>query len=224
MNITPKRSSSTFCGGGVTAVEALGLGRKVVGVDVNPRRVRHGKWRCALDLRHSCGLRCGAQHGTGHPRFYTTSCPSCRADAVIEWTAFSGERLSRISYRCPGGHAGEKPPSAADRKLADRCRRLAERMVRSGKPWYPHQAIPPGDKTTSIIRKGYTHFRQLFTPRNLYALAALHEAIGRVSDRNLREFFYRVQRSPEVGQPIAFARPRRRGVGHACLLGLPRAA
>ena len=56
--------------------------------------------------------------------------------------------------------------------------------------WYPKNKIPSGDKTTSIIRRGYHYFFELFTERNLLALAYLYKEISKVKDIREKQFLY----------------------------------
>ena len=63
--------------------------------------------------------------------------------------------------------------------LADEMERNFMEKVVEQRLWFPEIQIPLGDKTSSLIRKGVTHFHQLFTRRNLLALATLFKEIER---------------------------------------------
>lgn len=81
-----------FCGGGVTVVEGLRLGRKVIGVDINPlatfvtrmeaMEVDLGELRAAFEL---VAERCRTQIET----MYLATCPHCRARVPADWFEWS---------------------------------------------------------------------------------------------------------------------------------------
>jgi len=183
-----------FCGGGVTVVESLALGRKAIGVDVNPLATYVTRMEI-LPLETKAFLN--AFHKIVKKLLpiltplYTTVCPRCRTTAEIVWCEWSGANiLTKINYRCTFGHKGIKKPQQDDLKLVQNIAKRFQEESKQNKLKYPHHEIPKGDKTNSIINKGYQYFWQLFSERNLLALSYLYKEIMKVKDENIRDFLY----------------------------------
>jgi putative DNA methylase len=177
-----------FCGGGVTVVEALKLGRKVIGVDVNPlatyvtgmevrpvdvemlkRSFNRVKWNVRQRIMS----------------MYRTTCSKCNAEAFADWLESDEptKQILRLKYECPScGYSGERTPSEEDNELAQRIARDFESSIDREHLSFPRTAIPPGDKTSSLLSQGVNYFHELFTRRNLLALALLRKEIDSVEN------------------------------------------
>jgi hypothetical protein len=182
-----------FCGGGVTVVEALSLGRKVVGVDVNPLAAYVTEMEARpLDVgRFWMGYEwVQSQVESQMCKLYQTSCPNCgEKNAVFDWLEWEGEKPHRMRYECPKCEAGEKEAEAVDVFRSQRASESFENAVSEKKLWYPNATVPYGDKTEGIIKKGYTYFWQLYTKRNLLALSMLWKEICSFSgEANVKDF------------------------------------
>jgi 16S rRNA G966 N2-methylase RsmD len=187
-----------FCGGGVTVVEGLRLRRRVIGVDINPLATYVTEMEIRpldLSLFREAWHAIKSEVREIMDFLYSTECPECKVptlfspfDAEIQWCEWEGGEIRRIKYRCPFGHSGEKAPSQKDVEKVKEVEGEFDQYIREWDLWYPKQPIPPGDKTNSIIAKGYRFFYQLFTKRNLLALSILHKHIGLVKDRTLQDF------------------------------------
>lgn len=181
-----------FSGGGVAIVESLSLRRKAIGVDLNPlatyvtemevRSLDVGNfWQAFEETRKNVEPEFSA--------LYRTSCPKCQSnDAIIDWLEWDKEEPTRMKYICPKCGRGKKEPREADVALARTVDEEFEKIISERNLWYPKAAIPEGDKTQTIINKGYAHFWQLFTKRNLLALSILYKQISAVSDPDARDF------------------------------------
>jgi len=182
-----------FCGGGVTVIEALSLGRKVIGVDVNPLATYVTKME-ALPLNVAEFLDAfktlERKLSNKMHSLYETTCPKCKAKAEIAWTEWKDSIPLRIQYICPNEHSGIKASDALDVKLYKRIKTGFNSEVKCNKLWYPPHHIPVGDKTSSILKKGYQYFWQLFTERNLLALAYIYKEISLIRDKSIRDFLY----------------------------------
>jgi SAM-dependent methyltransferase len=183
-----------FCGGGVTVVESLKLGRKAVGVDANPLATYVTEMECKplnlhffqqalLDLSQKIELEIS--------RLYGTKCAKCGSGAVadwIEWDEATG-RMLWLKYNCQKcGTSGKRIPKRDDFKLAEQINENFAQNVRQRKLWYPKARIPSGDKTNSLLRKNINFFHELFTKRNLLGLSILLAEITRVEDRECKDF------------------------------------
>ena len=180
-----------FCGGGVTVVEALKLGRKVIGIDVNPLATYVTSMEVRpidLDALEQAFGQVRRRVSQRILSMYRTTCSNCRAEAYADWTEWdeSARKMLRIKYQCPAcSYSGEKAPSEQDLKLTRQIDRDFESIVEQDHLSFPKTAIPVGDKTSSLLSQNVNHFYELFTKRNLLALSILSKEIdfiGRESE------------------------------------------
>ena len=182
-----------FCGGGVTVVESLALQRKSIGVDVNPLAAYVTRMQVLpinIDLLLGEYERLKTVLKPKMNELYSTTCATCKYEAQVDWTEWKDEGPVRIQYLC--SHCGRRVKAALETDLshATEIADSFQEEIRARKLWYPENPIPSGDKTNSIIQKGYRYFWELFTKRNLLALALLHKEIANVTDCQAREFLY----------------------------------
>jgi DNA modification methylase len=90
-----------FCGGGVTVVEGVRLGRKVIGVDFNP--LATFVTRMELEICEDAELdnaleRLGSAVASDIEELYRTRCPSCKGSALANWVEHS------LIHVCGGCH------------------------------------------------------------------------------------------------------------------------
>ncbi|MDQ1327536.1 MAG: hypothetical protein QG641_819, partial [Candidatus Poribacteria bacterium] len=189
-----------FCGGGVTVVEGLLLSRKVIGVDINtlatfvtemeilPLDIDEFKKECKL-------LEQRVQNIMSY--LYRTDCPEClnspsfhslASKTFLDWVEWENGQIIKCRYKCSEGHSGEKKPDNNDITLAQEIENHFEEIVIEENLWFPKQTIPDGDKTGSILGKGYSYFWQLFTKRNLIALATINREINKIENEIIRKF------------------------------------
>jgi len=125
-----------FCGGGVTVVEGLRLGRKVIGVDINP--LATFVTRCEVlpcDLEH---LEEEFEHVETEVKdkinsLYLTKCPKCKKEVPADWFEWSNV------YECPDCHK---------ENIISECKKLRAgtyQCKRCKTPLHPMEAIrkPP---------------------------------------------------------------------------------
>lgn len=189
-----------FCGGGVTIVEGLLLKRKVIGVDINPLATFVTEMEIEpLDIdkfrREYSSLIERVQDKMDY--LYSTHCPRClnsttlfgsKVKSYFDWIEWENGTMLRCKYRCEQGHSGEKNPDKIDFALAQEIERDFEKIIKDQKLWYPQQSIPNGDKTDSLLQKGYDYFWQLFTKRNLITLSILRKEILKIQDSQIQKF------------------------------------
>jgi SAM-dependent methyltransferase len=172
-----------FCGGGVTVVEALKLGRKVIGVDVNPLAT----YVTSMEVR-PVDIETLEQAFNQVRRnirqrimpMYRTTCSKCKAEAYADWLEWdeSAKQILRLKYECPAcGYSGEKRPTDADNELARHIDEDFDSSIGREHLSFPRTVIPPGDKTSSLLSQKVNYFYELFTKRNLLALATLRKEI-----------------------------------------------
>lgn len=163
-----------FAGGGVTLVEGLILRRKVIAVDLNPLAVKVMKHEVTpLDTRlfKEAVRRLSRIVEPVALEMYRVRCPKCGGRATAIWTEYDASRETPItvSYECGVcGSKGLKPPEPGD---------LPEPP---GLPPFTRVEIPPGDKTSDLLKRDIRFFDQLFTKRNLYMVLILKQEIERL--------------------------------------------
>jgi putative DNA methylase len=189
-----------FCGGGVTVVEGLLLKRKVIGVDINPLATFVTEMEIAslsIDRFWKAYNSIREKVQATMDYLYKTNCPKCstsitlfgsKVRSYIDWIEWENGTMVRCKYSCAQGHCAEKKPDENDFALVQEIERDFEKIIENQKLWYPQQSIPNGDKTDSLLQKGYDYFWQLFTKRNLIALSVLRKEILRVKDPQLKRF------------------------------------
>lgn len=177
-----------FCGGGVTVVEALKLGRKTIGVDVNPLATYVTSMEVRpveIEVLEQAFNRVKRNLRQRIMSMYMTTCSQCKAEAYADWFEWdeAAKQILRLKYECPScGQSGEKRPMDADKELARHIERSFDSTIEREQLSFPKTAIPPGDKTRSLLSQNIHYFQELFTKRNLLALALLRKEIDFMKD------------------------------------------
>jgi len=172
-----------FCGSGVTAIEALLGGRKAIAIDLNPMATFITRVAllpvspAELEVQYN-RLRNAVQDTINE--LYLTRCPRCGADAIGTHFLWKGNVIKKIRYNCTvcGEHKGIKSPDYLD---LDRVRAIEMRSI----PYFYPQT-PLYENSRVNARAGMT-VSDLFTKRNLTALALLLHAIEQTPDSRLKE-------------------------------------
>ncbi|MFH1730835.1 MAG: DNA methyltransferase [Planctomycetota bacterium] len=130
-------------------------------------------------------------------------CPECRAEYVLWDVAIDKERRVHSEYACPScgrkivkklaDRTGSRPvaarldcPNGCDVAEAPLDGRSAPQAGLDGL-WYPTDEIPAGlDELSRVRRSGVTTVADLFTERNLKAIALLWDAAAKVRPARLR--------------------------------------
>jgi len=181
-----------FCGGGVTVVEALKLRRKVVGIDVNPVATYVTSMECEpanLSELNAAFSLLSTNVGSELSSLYGTRCRKCGSHAVADWLEWNEKSnlILRIKLDCPHCGSVEKRAERSDQALAERIVNSFEKSVKRQGLWYPATQIPRGDKTDSLLAQNLHCFHELFTRRNLLALAILRKEILRLPEPKVRD-------------------------------------
>jgi hypothetical protein len=182
-----------FCGGGVTLVESLRLRRKVVGADINPLATYVTEMECRpLDPEPFQSTYSRLSHVIEKEisSLYLTKCARCKSEAVADWIEWDEKknRIIRLKYYCPTCKTRVKQADRSDCNRAVRIRRNYASSVRRRGLWFPRTPIPPGDKTSSLPNQRINFFHELFTKRNLLALAMLLKEIENLPNGGAKDF------------------------------------
>ncbi|GBC70999.1 hypothetical protein HRbin02_00774 [Candidatus Calditenuaceae archaeon HR02] len=163
-----------FAGGGVVLVEGLAERRRVIAVDINPLAaliMRHEVAHLDLGLYERALELLGERVEPLARRLYYIRCLSCGGGAQVHWTEFlsEGGEPIRAFYSCPAcGARGEKRPEPGDLPPPP------------SPPKFERVRIPYGDKTRDLLKRGLRFFDELYTPRNLYIVLKIREAVEEV--------------------------------------------
>ena len=140
-------------------------------------------------VRHACPHCCFTfDPQTGPADRQSFSCEHCgQKNSIRKAIALAAVPPSYEMY----GHLlllanGDKVYKAADAGDHARYGEAAAAFALSTAP-YPQEEIPPGNNTDQLRSYGFTHWHQIFNPRQLYSQAALLAEIGREPDQTLRE-------------------------------------
>ncbi|MFP3320209.1 MAG: DNA methyltransferase [Acidilobus sp.] len=167
-----------FAGGGVTLVEGLITRRRVIAVDLNPLAVkimRHEVKPLDVGLYREAVKRLGEVIEPIAMKLYRARCPRCGKDAVVLWTEYetATNKPIRLMVDCPYcGFSGVKSPEPGDLPSPPSL------------PEFKRVKVPPGDKTSDLLRRGIRYFDELFTPRNLYMVLRIKDEVERLQEFN----------------------------------------
>ncbi len=117
-------------------------------------------------------------------------CIHCKNHFKIVDAKRVGEVPIRLKVNCSCGYKKEKEPDRYDLNKVRTIEKNFEKIVKEKKLWYPKDKIFLGEKTRELLTKNFKYFYELFTKRNLLALAILLGEIRKIKSKNIREIFY----------------------------------
>jgi len=178
-----------FAGSGIVAMEALKAGRKAIVCDLLP--IATEITRLTLKPVGLEELRKTFERVARHVKsrileLYTTSCRNCRYSFPFTCAVWQRNRCIEIRYEaCP--RCGDRQARACGLTRPDTA--LLQKIERMQvKAWYPRNRLSYPDGTPFKEKQRYESLDELFTRRNLIALAWLMEAIEEEPRRDLRDF------------------------------------
>ncbi|MEP7125467.1 MAG: hypothetical protein ABJE95_31330 [Byssovorax sp.] len=172
-----------FAGSGVVLAETLLAGRRGVAVDLNPIAglITRVTVEGADPLRFAAEAARIQEAGRALRReLFGETCARCGAHGDVVSTAFDGEKALRITLDCAACGTVIQAPRADDPRLDPAGRGLPEVGD------HPDEALFLGWEMRKLARRGLTRWSQLFTRRNLVAVAFLRRAIERTVDTPVR--------------------------------------
>jgi 16S rRNA G966 N2-methylase RsmD len=178
-----------FAGSGVVAMEALRNNRRVIICDLLPIATEIAgltiKPVSETDL-HNAFKRIEAKAKDKILNLYRTQCRNCGDLFPFTCAIWENRKLVEVRYQsCP--HCGDRrekatPPTKNDLELIDN---LEKNKI---KEWYPKNPFYYSDGSPFMKKEKYESLDELFTKRNLQALAWLMEAIEEEANKELRDF------------------------------------
>lgn len=185
-----------FLGSGVTAIEAVKLGRRAVGIDVNPLMIFIAQMTSCLvdiELLKKEFERVSKETSEKILKYYVTKCTTCKNEASIigtKWDLGKQQPLL-IRFECP------ICKKRRNKKLdSDDLKKIKDTNEEKVPFWFPRDKLqyPSGKE----FKEG-THLEKiqdvpsLFTHRNLICLSILYNSIEKTKDettRNLLKFAF----------------------------------
>lgn len=188
-----------FAGSGIVAMEALKNGRRAILADISPIATEITRLTIkpvSVEKLHSAYKRVEDKVKDKILALYTTKCRKCGNEFPSTCTIWKQSRNSSetpikrecidIRYKaCPKcGDRKEKdnPPNSFD--LA-KLKQIDKTKI---KEWYPQNRLYHINGKPFMKKEKYESVDELFTKRNLQALAWLMEAIEEETNRDLRDF------------------------------------
>ena len=179
-----------FGGSGITAMEALKRGRKVIIADLNPIAAEITR----LTIKHVNLVKLQEAFSNIEKNvkdriqaLYLTKCRKCGKEITFECAIWRGKECVEIRYKnCSYCGDSQRKANVLDdfdiEKLADIDNTQIEE-------WYPKNRFYYTSGKPFKEKQQYESIDELFTKRNLFALAILIEEIEKQKDKNVRDFF-----------------------------------
>ena len=183
-----------FSGSGVTALESLKVGRRVIAIDLNP--IATEILRLTIQPVNLAKLEeafqrvvAGVKDKIG--KLYLTDCRKCGNEVIMECAIWERDEkkkltLKEVRYKCACGDVREKgcKPTVKDLK---RIKEIDDEFAKS-RLWHPKNRLYYSDGIPFKEKQQYDSLDEMFTPRNLHALSILYRTIEKEDDKDLQDF------------------------------------
>lgn len=199
-----------FCGSGVTPLEAIKLGRKAIGTDLDP---------IAIFITRMTGIPFKTDRikqefnelrdSISKPilSFYETTCPKCHAKANTICAIWSEGKTTPTEIRLfcePCNKVRNKKPDEED------LGRLSKIEKTPIPYWHPGIALTYKGGKEFIKKEKSNTLDDLFTRRNLICLSILFNGINKISNHTLRDLFlFRFTSMVHLASKMTPVRPSR---------------
>lgn len=178
-----------FAGSGITAMEALKNGRRAIVCDLVPiaTEITRLTIKPISELHvYEAFKRVEEKVKDKIESLYLTRCRKCRKELVFDCAIWKGGECLEIRYKsCP--YCGDRQEKNCTLTAFDKA--LLEKIKKKKiKEWYPTNSFYYPDGRPFKEKQQYESVDELFTKRNIQALAWLMEAIEGEPKRDLRDF------------------------------------
>lgn len=179
-----------FCGSGPTPIESIKIGRKAIGIDLNPMAINITKMTAMpidiskIDSIFKDIIKCKDQIDP----LYVTKCLKCKNNAEILATLWRRDdnEPQEIRYFCK--KCNEKNAKKPDKNDRDLLKKIEKMKIPF---WYPTKKL---EYKTEDFKEGthkleYDSVDKLFTKRNLISLSILLNEIEKIKSTKFKELF-----------------------------------
>ncbi|MFW9904925.1 MAG: DNA methyltransferase [Candidatus Thorarchaeota archaeon] len=186
-----------FCGSGVTIGEAIRLGRKAIGIDINPVSVfiTRNTLKPVSDIEKITleFNRIDADVKTDITGLYQTSCRDCGQSVSAICFTWKDREMIDVRYDCPQHGRTINPVNDEDLELLKKIENgeITTFFDDNGSCcyWFPTNKLYYDKETPFLKKEQYNSVDELFTKRNLVSLGKLYDRIKRIEDLELQEAF-----------------------------------
>jgi len=175
-----------FSGSGVTAIEALRRGRRTIAVDIVP--IANNILRATITPVNLLELLNAYQVIEKKVKneiiaLYQTECRACHKQIEFDCVIWEDNKAKEIRYRCP--LCGDRQEKGCNLLNSDKdlIKQIAQTSITLP---YPNQPLYYNDGKPFMKKEKYESLDQIFTHRNLLALAILRDAIEKEANPELR--------------------------------------
>ncbi|MFX0173179.1 MAG: DNA methyltransferase [Candidatus Hodarchaeota archaeon] len=185
-----------FCGSGVMIGEALRLGRKTVGIDINPVSIfitKNTITALSTDRITKEFKRIEISIKDDINKLYQTTCRKCNKKVFSICYTWKDKSLMDVRYKCPQHGRIISPVNEDDLGLLKKIDKgeIPSFFDEDGKClyWYPTNRLYYSDGTPFLKKERFNSVDEIFSQRNLIALAKLYARIIEIEDLDLKEAF-----------------------------------
>lgn len=178
-----------FGGSGITAMEALKTGRKVIISDLNPIATEITRLTIKpvnVNKLHESFLRIEEEVKNKILELYKTKCRKCGNELVFDCSIWNKNVCTEIRYKnCPDCNDTKRGNNTLDDFDIKLLKNIDEHKI---KEWFPKQKLYHANGNPFKEKQRYESIDEIFTKRNLYALSILMAAIEQEKNKDLRDF------------------------------------
>lgn len=178
-----------FGGSGVTAMEALKRGRKVIISDLNPIASEITRLTIKpvnLTKLHEAYEKIEKKVKNKILELYKTKCRKCGKELIFECSIWNKNTCIEIRYKnCPNCNDTKRGNNALDKFDIQLLKRIDNHQITE---WFPKQKLYHINGNPFKEKQRYESIDEIFTKRNLYALSILIAAIEQEKSKDLRDF------------------------------------
>lgn len=174
-----------FMGSGVVVIEAAKLGRKAIGIDINPLSkliVDNSVSQINLEDLKFCYLNIYQKMKAEFAWYYQTECPKCKKLSEIELVVWKNNIPEKLRLKCPIHGIENKVLDSTDKKRLHDINIKFNQLKKGKKLKYPNEKI-----FKYVKRSGVSSIEELYTPRALIILSFLLREINKVRNRPIKE-------------------------------------
>jgi len=175
--------------------EALKLGRKAIGVDINPVAIfitRNTISSLGEDKIISGFKQIETAIKQDINQLYQTHCSECGKTVYAICYTWKNTELIDVRYDCPSHGKRISPVKDKDLDFYVKIENGEQPVFFEKREclfWYPTNKLYYSDGTPFLKKERFNSIDEIFTKRNLVALAKLYDRINKIENPELREAF-----------------------------------